>query len=423
MTDPSDPLVVEYVEPVDGLTVVRQSPPASAGSFSATYIGPAGHAYDPQHREGLALLTSNLVGSGAGPLGRVAFAQALDRLGATFSTSLDPESVELTVWGPESAREKALDLWALAVTRPRFSQEDIARVRRQVLERQLREISQPDSRCERELHRAVFPRGHPYRETGLGTADSVRRISAEDLQRFHREHFTREGGAVIVTSRASSTQLRRALRRRLEPLGKQAAPPRPEIPKPIPLGEPTRRVVMRGRAQVEIRMGGLSIPRDDPEYTAAYLANEVLGGRPLMSRLFQNVREEHGLAYGCSSDLEALRWGGMWQVHAGTGPDREKAVVPLLESEVRRIRDDLIPRDELDGIRESALGEIPLQTETTTGAHSLAVEVAWYGLPADFYRTWPKHLKELEPASVRSAAQRAFDTRYTATVIAGSNTD
>ncbi len=193
MGEQSKPLLVEYGEPLDGLRVARQAPPPAAASFSATYLAPAGHAFDPEGREGLALLTSELLTSGAGRLGRIPFARELDRLGGTIQARCSPETTELTVWGPESAREKLLDLWALAGLSPRFDAEDIDRVRLQLFERQLREITQPASRAERELFRAVFPKGHPYRETGLGSRQSIQRLRARDFARFHAQHFTREG--------------------------------------------------------------------------------------------------------------------------------------------------------------------------------------------------------------------------------------
>jgi zinc protease len=176
---------------------------------------------------------------------------------------------------------------------------------------------------------------------------------------------------------------------------------------------------MPGRAQVEVRVGGESIPRRSEWYPAAYLANEVLGGRPLLARLFQRVREVHGLAYHASSELESMRWGGYWSVQAGTGPERVDRVLPMITEELERLRTELVPSAELDSVRESVIGEIPLSLETSSGAHELLMDVAYHDLPGDFYRTWPERLRALKAVDLRRGAEEALDATTASTVVAG----
>lgn len=168
-----------------------------------------------------------------------------------------------------------------------------------------------------------------------------------------------------------------------------------------------------------IRIGAPSVPRGDPQFPALYLLNEVLGGRPLLSRLFQRIREKHGLAYHASSQLEAMRWGGYWQAFAGTDPSKRDRVVRLMLEEIDRLATSLIPLTELDRIRESALGSMPLQLETTASAHELAVDVAYHGLPTDFYRTWPVRLRSIRPPELRRAAEGGLSSEYAAVVAVG----
>jgi zinc protease len=423
MIEPESPLTVERAEPVDGLTVVRQAPPASAASFAVSFVALAGYAFDPPGQEGTAQLVTELLGSGAGRFARLPFAREMDRLGATITTRAAPESIEVIAWGPEEARDRVLELWALSILKPRFDAEDVARAKRHLIERQLREAAQPDSRAERELYHTIFPPGHPYRETGSGTPRAVRAISRRHLRAFHGLHFRRTGSMVVGTTRLSVTGFRRAVQTHLAKLPRGTAVPSPTLkPSRKPPAAP-RRVVMHGHSQVEIRMGGPSIPRSSTLYPAAFLVNEVLGGRPLLARLFQTVREEHGLAYDCGSEVEAMRWGGLWQVHAGTGPERIGKVVALLDRELRRIREERVPAGELERVRESAIGQIPLALETTSGAHELAVDVTYHDLPTDFYLRWPEMLRSLRPADLQEAARAAFDPAFHATVIAGPAPD
>jgi zinc protease len=417
MAEPTDPLRLTTLPSVGGMRLLRQSAPAGAGSFSATYVGPAGWGHDPRGAEGAARLVGQLAVCAAGPYDRVELARRLDRAGATLSSQVAPESAELSVWGPADLWEELVGLLALAVLRPRFDADDVRRARRQLAERQLREASQPAQRAERELLRASFPVGHPYGGTGIGTARSLGRLGRATLARFHREHFTADGGLLVVTGpRAPAVE--RLARRLFASLPSTSAPAlRTELPA---RGAGGRRTLnLPGRSQVEVRVGGPSIPRGDPRFPAAFLANEVLGGRPLLSRLFQRVREHGGLAYHAGSELEAMRFGGYWMAGAGTGADRWRKVVPMLEQEVGRMRDVAPSAAELDLVRESAIGELPLSLESTSDAHELAVDAAYNGLPDDHWLRWPATLRAVRPAELRDAARAAFGSAGSVTVVAG----
>lgn len=418
MPDPRAPLRIEFARDVEGLRVVRQPAPAAAASFSASYVGPAGWGFDPPGEEGAARSAAQLVTAAAGPFDRVALARRLDRAGATLSQELTPEAVELTIWGPADAWKELLGLLAVVVRRPRFDPDDIERVRRQLFERQLRETTQPAGRADRELLRVVFPPGHPYRRTGLGDRRSVARLDRDALVRFHETHYRAEGAALVVTARAPAAAVEAAARRSF---GGMRGAPAPALAVPS-LGSARPRSIeldLPGRSQVEVRLGGPSIAESDPEYPAAYLANQVLGGRQYLSRLFQRVRERNGLAYHASSHLESLRLGGIWTAQAGTGGERWRRVVPMVAEEVERIRRRRIPDAELRRIRESVIGELPLALESTDEAHALAVEVAYHDLPADFWLTWPDRLRAARPVAVEAAAQTAFERNRSATVVAG----
>ncbi|MGC2360427.1 MAG: pitrilysin family protein [Thermoplasmata archaeon] len=420
-TSAGDPLRLEYGAGVDGLRLVRQPPPAGAASFSASYVGPAGWGFDPPGEEGVARLVNQLCISAAGRRNRVALARWLDLAGATLSRHADPEAATVTIWGPAQDWEALLDILADVVRRPRFDEEDIVRVRRQTLERQLREMTQPGSRADRELLRTVFPEGHPYRSTGLGDRRSIARLTRPRLQRFHREHYTSGGAVIVVTGPAGLSAAERAVRQRFGSFPIRRGP-RLRLPNMSRESPQHRSISLPGRSQVEVRVGGPSIALGSPEYAAAYLANEVLGGRPLLARLFQRVRERSGLAYHASSHLDSMRMGGIWTARAGTGVDRWRKVVPMLEEEVARLRRVRIPLRELNSVRESAIGEIPLELESTSEAHALAVEAAYHELPSDYWLTWPELLRAVSPEEVRQAAGTAFDENRSVTVIAGSMT-
>ncbi len=412
------PLRLEPGESVRGMRVVRQPPPAGAASWSATYVAPAGWGFDPNGREGVARVVNHLLASAAGPWDRIELARRLDRLGATLSVETSPESAEVTVWGPADEWIPLLEILREVVLRPRFDPVDVARAGRQIRERQLREQTHPAARAHAELLKAIFPEGHPYRLSGIGTPRSTQRLDRGTLARFHRARYGGPGALLVVTGPARLSQVQRAV---ADAFGELDEATRPDLELPsVPRAAARQvRIDIPGNSQVEVRVGGPSVAQSAPEYPAGFLANQVLGGRPLISRLFQNVREKTGLAYGASSHLETLRWGGWWIAGAGTGADRWKRVVPMLEHELDRLRSEPLDPRELRTIRESAIGEIPLGLESTAEAHELAVDAAYHELPPDFWLTWPDRLRSVTADEVRTAAATVFDANHSATLVVG----
>jgi zinc protease len=418
MSERRDPVDMVRADLPGGLTVVLQSPPPSAQSFSISYLAPAGWGFEPPAVEGLASVVAKLAVGRPGGRSREAVARTLDRYGAALTSAVAPESAKVTLWGPADAWEPLVELFADSVLRPHFASDELQRALRQLRERQLRQLIQPDLRSERDLLAEIFPVGHPYRSTGIGTEKTAAKITLEELRRFHRRHYPARGSALAVTIRKSRSDLLRTLARRFP---HEALGPDPDVPS---LRSGTRRsrrkdVAIKGQRQVAIRIGGVAAPRSDPHYPEMFLLNEVLGGRPLLSRLFQRVRERHGLAYHASSELEAMRWGGYWEASAGTDPSTRDKVVQLMLREIERLHSDLIPSSELDRIRESALGSLPLELDTTASAHELAVDVAYHRLPVDFYRTWPAQVRALGPRELRTAAEVGFPTEGAWVVTAG----
>lgn len=418
MPDRANPRRVEREVADRGLTVVRQPPPPGARSFSVTFVAPSGWAWDPTREAGTAALAARLLTSGTERLDRVALARELDRNGATLGAHADAESAEVTLWGPTARFDRLFELFAEVVESPRFAADDLARTKRQVKERQLREMTQPDSRAEREFLRALYPMGHPYGASGIGTRASVDRVDPARLRRFHRARWLSRRGLLVVTGPPSLEAIVRRARGRFGFADGDAefVPPRPLRAPSVSPSIVT--VPLPGRTEVQIRLGGRGLPRSAPNFPDLLLANEVLGGRSI-SRLFQRVREGQGLAYHASSSIEAMRWGGFWYAQAGTGPDRLEKVLTLVQREVERMRSADVPRGELDRLRRATIGAIPLQLETTAGAHDLAVEVAYFGLPEDFYLTWPDRLRAVRTADVRAVAEVVFDPGHVVTAWAG----
>ncbi|MEM0129207.1 MAG: pitrilysin family protein [Thermoplasmata archaeon] len=418
----TDPRRLVRPPPLDGVALTVQPAPDRSGSVAMTFVAPAGSAYDPERGRGTARMTLRAMTAAAGPWNHHDLGRRLDALGASLSAHLAPESAEVTIVGPSGLWREIAETLVAIVQRPRWDRSDIARIRRALEERALRERTVPAPRAEIELIRQVFPRGHPYHESGTPPPAEIRRIRPRDLIAFWERHYGADGALLVVTGAGRPETVRRAFARLLTGRRPGPAPPRPGRLDRTVADRRTVEIPMPERSQVELRVGGPSLPRSDAAYPALFLAEQILGGHPPLGRLFQRVREREGLAYHTDARLEAMRWAGYWVVSAGCAPANRLRALRLLTEEVERLASEDPPASELATLRESAIGEMPLLLETTEGAHELAVDAAYHGLEDDHWIVWPARLRAIRPREVRETAARGLSAARSVRVVAGDLT-
>src|SRR5438132_8127812 len=124
---------------------------------------------------------------------------------------------------------------------------------------------------------------------------------------------------------------------------------------------------MAQQAQTEILIGTLAVVRLDPSYEPLNLLNAILGELGFMGRLGQRVRDKEGLAYSCTSFLNAGLQGGNWTALAGVNPKNVDRVKELMAEEIKRVIDEPVLEQELDDANENQIGSALMELESTEG--------------------------------------------------------
>ena len=171
-----------------------------------------GAALDPAGREGLARMAAELIDEGAGDMDAKAFRAALEDRSITLNFDASFDELGGSLQTLTEHRDTAADLLALALTRPRFDADAMARVRSQVLARLRRDAESPDTIARIRLFAEAFP-DHPYGRRTRGTLESIHRIGPEELRRFVGERLARDSLIVGVAGDISAAELGRMLDR------------------------------------------------------------------------------------------------------------------------------------------------------------------------------------------------------------------
>ena len=190
-----------------------------------------------------------------------------------------------------------------------------------------------------------------------------------------------------------------------------------------PLAAPTgivqRSVAIAGKTQTDIVLGWLGPERSDPDYYAVALTNTILGRFGMMGRLGDNVREKQGLAYYAYSAVEAGEGPGAWMAVAGVNPATVERTISSVLEEIVRLREELIPADEMADSQAFMTGILPLRLETNEGVADTLADMEHFNLGLDFLKHYPARINELTAAQLQAAVHRFLDPANYALGIAG----
>jgi zinc protease len=169
--------------------------------------------------------------------------------------------------------------------------------------------------------------------------------------------------------------------------------------------------------QSQIRIGDVGVPRSTPDYFPLIVLNTVLGGA-FTSRLNQNLREEHGYAYGASSAFDMRLSAGPFVAAAGVQTDKTAESVREFFNELEGIRKP-IGADELAKAKNYIALGFPSEFETSTDLSRRLEELVVYRLPDDYFERYVANVMAVTAESVRSSAEKYIVPSRFAVVVVG----
>jgi zinc protease len=385
---------------IEAWLVEEDKVPLIAMSFA--FVG--GSSQDPADRPGVANMVSNLLDEGAGDLDSKAYQSALDEYAIELSFDADHDAFFGSVKTLVENRDEMVKLLRLAVTKPHFDDEPVERIRAQIEASIRGSARDPDEIAGDALRNAAFP-GHPYGRPVEGTSDSVAAITTGDLKAFFGHTFARNNLKVAVVGAIDPASLGRLLDDVFGdlPIKSELA----EVSETMPLSDRHLDIPM-AIPQTVIRFGGKGLKRNDPDYVAASIATFILGGGGFSSRLYSEVREKRGLAYGVSLGLTAYDHAGAVFGGTSTRGDQADKVVGLIEDEIKRFASDGPTPEELAHAKSYLVGSYPLHFSTSarTAGQLLAIQMDDLGI--DYVDRRNGLVEAVTIDDVRRVAKRLF---------------
>jgi zinc protease len=367
------------------------SPWHSLPLVSVRLIVPAGSADDGE-KAGLANLMAQVWEQGTKELNSQQYTELMDSLGVSLGISTSADTTEMGFTAGTNQLDEVLQQLGPLLSAPRLDPTDIEREKELILS----ELAQgPDSPGW--IAGRVFPRllygKHPYASPEEGLKETVTPLTRDDLQNFYRQHFVPQRSILIVVGDVDEATIVKKLNAAWESwqgdqqLGIRA------VPKDPGSAETVYVVDKPGAVQSVLRVGRIWNDRRDPGYAAAVLGNRVLGG-DFLSRINQNLREQHGFTYGAQSLFRFHRQGSDWLVATSVRADvTAEALRELIRELDDPVGDRPLTEEEVEVARQAELNEIPESYETPSSIAHVLASLAVYELPADYLSTYPGQLK------------------------------
>lgn len=377
----------------------------------------SGSGADPKDKYGVANLTADMLDEGAGSRNALQIADAIDYLGANLSTesTSDASSVDLHV--PVARLGEALPILADVALRPTFPDDELKRVREDLLTSFIQAEDDPESLIQFAFPRLVYGPQHRYGTLSIGTAATVKAVTVADLKQFHSQHYLPSNSVLIVTGDVSAANVVGRLESAFgtwkgAPARSSSIPTAPQL---------TSRAVYLidkpGAAQSQIRIGWIGTPRSTPDYFPLRVLNTILGGS-FTSRLNQNLRETHGYAYGAASTFDMRASAGPFYAYAGVQTDKTADALAEFFKELDAIRQP-IPVEEIEKAKNYVALLLPRNFETTERLAGSLAQIFIYNLPDDYFSTYTQRIRAVTPADVHRVAERYIHPDKFAVVVVG----
>lgn len=365
-----------------------------------------GASRDPLGAAGSAYLVSGLLDEGAGDLDAEAFQGKMADHAIHIGFDARRDEFHGYLQTLSSHRDTAFELLGLALNKPRFDADAVQRVKAQIIAGLQRQAKNPETMCRNALYATAFP-GHAYGRPEKGDVDSVSRLEAASLRAVAPVLLDRAGLKIVVVGDIGADELAGRLDALFGALPKGDPRPLPTSPLPIHgLGQ--THVIELDVPQTVLRFVGPGLLWDDPDYIAANVLNHILGGSAFTSRLFMEVREKRGLAYGVSSSLMPLREAAMVVGGTATRNDRAAESLQVIREEMAKLAADGPSEHEVEEAKRYIVGSYPLRFDTSPKIAGELLNLALRGDTPAFLGERNKRFAAVTLADVRRVAARLF---------------
>jgi len=377
----------------------------------------AGSAYDGK-RLGLASYVCHLIGGGTLDQNVNQIARTFDGVGAKISTNSDRDKTIIALRTLTAVRYSrvAINEFIKIIAQPSFPQSSLQVSRNQAIAAIKVSQQEPGEIAENAFFKAAYG-NQPYAHNPIGDIASLKKISRAEVVAFYKRYYVAKNMDIILVGNLSeqeAKQLANALSKAL-PAGKHAD----LLKLALPLKHAVYRHIEAPTKQTAIVIGQVGINPQNPDYFPLLVGNYAFGGMPLGSILFQEVRNQRGLAYDASSTFQVLRYRGPFIIELKTRADKTKEALSVVTKSLDQFIAEGPTDNVLNAAKQNLIGRLPLAISNNGRITNILSRIAFYHLPLNYLDTYESRVRAVTPKIVKNAFEKTVNPKHLVVITVG----
>ena len=365
-------------------------------------------------KAGVAQMAGQLLKRGTKTKSKAALDEAVEFLGGSLSTSSQSASASAL----KSNFPALLSLMSEVVLSPALSNEELEKIRKQVLSGIESNKDDADAIAGDVVKKLVYGSNHPYGE--LMTTKSVNQITINDVKSFLNTYW-KPNMAYLIFVGDIEPATAKALAEKSFGSWQKAVVAKQDFAKPVQPNQTYVAIVDRPSSvqSVVTIAAAVDLHPGSGNAIAGSVMNNILGGG-FSGRLFANLREKYGFTYGAYSSLSPSRQIGIFQAEASVRNDKTDSSVQELLREINTIRNEKVGDAELSRMKNYLSGGFARSLENPATIANFALNIARNNLPADYYKKYLTNLEAVDASKVQEVAKLFLNPNKMHIVIVGN---
>lgn len=363
----------------------------------------AGRWHEPQKQ--VAKMANVLLREGTTNYSAKELAEEMDFFGASIKLSSDGDTASVKVSGLNKHLDKVMPLAQEVILRPAFLEEELTIKTGNYKQRLKVNLQKNDYLADRSLHELLYGAEHPYGY--LSHAEDYDAITVESLKAFHKQYYTADNCMIVVVGRGDDNLIPLLEQYFGQNDWKGEAIPNPEYSFPE-MNKVVEHQAIENSFQAAIRVGRRLFNKNHPDYYKMHFLNTALGGY-FGSRLMSNIREDKGYTYGIYSSITSMMHDGYFYISTEVGTDVSGAALKEIYMEMERLKNETIPKDEMDLVRNYLLGRLLSGLDGPFKLANIYKGLLIHGIGWDAIHRLIETTKTTSAKDLQDMAQQYFD--------------
>jgi len=384
----------------NGLTLIVQPEDVSDTVSVYGHIRNRPETETPPGEEGVAPILDQLFAYGSERLGRIAFQQALDNIGATEDAGTD-----FSVKVLSRDFDRAVELLAENELHPALPKEALEILKSQTIQVIAARNDSPSYLTLRALRAALFPPTDPSLRDS--TPQTVQSLTPDIVRNYYRSTFRPDLTTIVVIGHVTPAQALEVIAKYFGVWSVSGPKPNTDLPVAPPNVATSITVANASRVQDSVVIAqALGLTRNDPDYYAVELGNKVLGGGFYASRLSVDLRKNAGLVYSVGSSLQSGRTRSVYLVQYASDPQNVSKASDIVANDIRAMQVAPVPEAELDRAKALLIRQTTLENADIDAIARGLLARQELDLPLDELVVAAQRYIDLTPADVQAAFRR-----------------